>query len=167
MRRALYFLLTLAVFAADQISKLAVCRALPEGRIVEAASWFWLVHWRNTGGVWGSFQNLSSPVRTAVFLMLPAAGLGVLAVLFLRARRPLDRALLACIFGAALGNLADRLRLGSVVDFLYFKWPGGPGWPAFNVADAVLSCGLLLLLIRTFTDRTPEGTHAPDPLPLR
>jgi signal peptidase II len=167
MRRALYLLFSLAVLAADQISKAAVSRHLPEGRILELAPWFWLVHWRNTGGVWGTFQDLPHALRTGLFILLPALGLAVLLWLFLKARTAVDRALLACIFGAALGNLADRLRLGAVVDYLYFRWPGGPGWPAFNVADAVLSCGLLFLLYRTFTSPADEGHHAPDPLPHR
>lgn len=167
MRRALYLLLSLTVFGADQASKFAVCRALPEGAVVESAPWFWLVHWRNTGGVWGVAQGLPPVWRTLVFLALPLAGLAVLAVLFVKSRTAFDRALLAAILGGALGNLADRVRLGSVVDFLYFKWPEGPGWPAFNVADAVLSCGLILLLFRALGAPSSEGAHAPDPLPHR
>ena len=167
MRRASYLLLTAAVFAADQATKLAVCRALPEGAVVESATWFWLVHWRNTGGVWGVAQGLPSLWRSILFLALPAVGLAVLGFLFVKSRCSFDRILLAAILGGALGNLADRLRLGSVVDFLYFKWPGGPGWPAFNLADAVLSCGLCLLLLRALRAPSGEGSHAPDPLPHR
>lgn len=167
MRRAVYLLLTAAVFVADQASKLAVCRALPEGAVVESAPWFWLVHWRNTGGVWGIAQGLPPIWRSVIFLALPLIGLAVLGVLFLKSRAPFDRALLAAILGGALGNLVDRIRLGSVVDFLYFKWPGGPGWPAFNVADAVLSCGLILLLFRALRAPSGEGAHAPDPVPHR
>jgi signal peptidase II len=167
MRRAPYLLISLAVLAADQASKLAVCRALPQGAVVESAPWFWLVHWRNTGGVWGIAQGLPPLWRTLLFLALPAVGLAVLVALFVKSRAPFDRALLAAILGGALGNLADRLRLGSVVDFLYFRWPGGPGWPAFNVADAVLSCGLLILLFRALRAPSGEGAHASDPLPHR
>jgi signal peptidase II len=164
MRRTVYGLIALGVFVLDQGTKLAVCRGLEEGQVVEAEPWFWLVHWRNTGGVWGTFQNLPEVWRVTLFLLVPAAGLAVLSWLFLRSRSPVDRVLLAGVLGAAAGNLADRARLGSVVDFLYFRWPGGPGWPAFNVADAVLSCGLVVLLFRSLTQRTEEGSHASDPL---
>lgn len=164
MRRSLYLILSLAVFAADQATKALVVRSLAEGRTVEVAPWFWLVHWRNTGGVWGLLQDLPPLWNHLLFLLLPAAGVAALALLFLRSRSAVDRTLLAAVLGGALGNLADRLRLGAVVDFLYFRWPGGPGWPAFNVSDAVLSCGLLLLLYRALRAPADEGDHAPDPV---
>jgi signal peptidase II len=53
---------------------------------------------------------------------------------------------LALILGGAIGNLADRIRLGYVVDFIdvYYKnWH----YPAFNVADSAITCGVVLLLI--------------------
>lgn len=167
MRRLGYPLISLAVLAADQATKLAVVRSLPEGRVVEMAPWFWLVHWRNTGGVWGVLQDLPTPWRTALFLFLPVLGMAIAGYFFFKTRSVADRCLLACILGGALGNLADRARLGSVTDFLYFRWPGGPGWPAFNVADAVLSICLLILLYRALRAPAHEGSHAPDPLPHR
>jgi lipoprotein signal peptidase len=60
---------------------------------------------------------------------------------------------LALIIGGALGNVTDRMRLGAVRDFLLVHWPDSdwpPDWPllnlAFNVADAAISCGVVLLI---------------------
>ena len=53
---------------------------------------------------------------------------------------------IALIFGGAVGNLLDRLRLGAVVDFLDFYW-AGHHWPAFNVADSAITVGVGLFLI--------------------
>ena len=49
------------------------------------------------------------------------------------------------VIGGAIGNVIDRLRFGAVVDFLDFHW-AGYHWPAFNVADAAITVGVLFLL---------------------
>ena len=53
---------------------------------------------------------------------------------------------LALILGGAIGNLVDRIRLGYVVDFIDFHI-GGWHYPAFNVADSAITCGVILLLL--------------------
>jgi signal peptidase II len=52
---------------------------------------------------------------------------------------------LALVLGGALGNLVDRVAYGYVIDFLDFH-AAGWHWPAFNVADSAISCGVVLLL---------------------
>lgn len=58
---------------------------------------------------------------------------------------------LGLVLGGALGNLADRLRLGMVVDFVDLHYAGWH-WPAFNVADAGITVGVALLLLTVFLD---------------
>jgi signal peptidase II len=53
----------------------------------------------------------------------------------------------ACLWGGALGNLADRLRRGAVLDFLDFHW-GVHHWPAFNVADSSITVGVALMFLQ-------------------
>lgn len=53
---------------------------------------------------------------------------------------------LALILGGAIGNVADRIRLGYVVDFIDVHF-GGWHYPAFNVADSAITCGVVLLLV--------------------
>ena len=53
---------------------------------------------------------------------------------------------LGLIIGGALGNLIDRIQLGYVVDFIDVHYQGHH-WPAFNIADSAISCGIVLLLL--------------------
>jgi signal peptidase II len=53
---------------------------------------------------------------------------------------------LGLIIGGALGNLIDRIQLGYVVDFIDVHY-GGHHWPAFNIADSAISCGIVLMLL--------------------
>jgi signal peptidase II len=65
---------------------------------------------------------------------------------------------LGLIIGGAVGNLIDRIRLGYVVDFIdvYYK---GHHWPAFNIADSAITCGIILMLI----DALILSLRKPDP----
>lgn len=64
---------------------------------------------------------------------------------------------LALILGGALGNLYDRVTLGHVVDFLFFHYQTYY-WPAFNLADSAIFCGVVLLLWEEF--RKPADVKA-------
>ncbi len=166
MKRWPFLLISAAVLALDQTTKAWVAASIPVGESSPVLSWFAIVHWLNTGGLWGSLQDLSAVPRTAIFFFLPVAGLAVLVYLFLKAKSGAELALISAILGGALGNLCDRIRLGAVVDFLYFHLPSGRwGWPAFNVADACLSTGIALLLaIIFFTKDGGKEKNVPNPV---
>jgi len=59
------------------------------------------------------------------------------------------------IFGGALGNLIDRIRLGKVVDFLDF-YIGNLHWPAFNIADSAITIGIVIYVFHIFFNKVPE-----------
>ncbi len=166
MRRWPYLAISAAVVILDQATKALVVASVPNGESKPVFSWFAIVHWLNTGGLWGSLQELSPVPRMAIFFVLPLLGLGLLAYLFIKAKGRLELVLISAILGGALGNLADRVRLGAVVDFLYFHLPSGKwGWPAFNVADACLSTGIILLVaLGLFSKEDGKGKNAPDPV---
>ena len=100
---------------------------------------FNLTHVRNTGAVWGSFQQHN--IWLILFSML---ALGVIALLYryLIHNRGINQIALGLMVGGIIGNLVDRIRLGWVIDFLDFYWRGNH-WPAFNVADAAICLGVL------------------------
>jgi signal peptidase II len=76
-------------------------------------------------------------------LLLTLAALGLLALYFgLHVHRPGLWIAVGLVSGGALGNLADRVRSGSVIDFL-----DPPLWPAFNVADIAIVAGVALLVL--------------------
>jgi signal peptidase II len=58
---------------------------------------------------------------------------------------PVLAAAIGAVIGGALGNVIDRLRIGFVVDFLYFHL-GRFGWPAFNIADSLIVVGIGVLV---------------------
>jgi signal peptidase II len=164
MRKAPYLLIGLIVLVIDQITKAMVLSSIPLGGGREITPWFSIIHWQNPGGLFGMMNQLPAVARVGVFLLLPLLGIALLGFLFAKSRRRIEWILLSAVLGGALGNMVDRFRFGSVVDFLDFHLPGGPAWPTFNVADASLSTGILLYLALVLLRPEPEGEHAPDSL---
>ena len=138
------------VFAADQATKHAVVTLIEWGDAVTVTPFLWITHVTNTGSAFGLLQGQSG------FLML-ASVIGVLAVIFYYRANGREslllRIALGLVLGGALGNLADRLFRGAVVDFIDVQiWPGFH-WPAFNIADSSLLIGLTLLAFYVMRQR--------------
>lgn len=137
-----FILLQLAaiVFLADQFTKFLVREFIPFGY-----SWpLWLgrevfqfTHTHNTGSIFGILQGQNTPLIFVSFL-----GVFVLIMIYRSQPRPthLLRLSLGLQLGGAFGNLIDRLRLGAVTDFIDVS-----RWPVFNLADASIVTGLILL----------------------
>jgi len=122
-----------AVVAADQLTKIAVSHwtaRLPYWLL--GSFGIELAH--NTGISFGRLQGGGWPVMAAVAIVTI-----ILVILMWRLPRRYGMPL-ALIVGGSLGNLIDRLRWGYVVDFVAL----GP-WPNFNVADAAIVCGAVLV----------------------
>lgn len=159
-RSSLQFLiLSAGVLFVDQLSKILVYHLIPEGaQILVIPGFFKLVHWSNTGAAWSLFQGKNATL----------AFISVLALVILIAFRrwfPLGhiggRVALGLLFGGIAGNLIDRIRLGYVVDFLYFYvLPRGStvelGFPAFNLADCAICLGVLLMIWITWVEQPAE-----------
>jgi signal peptidase II len=98
-----------------------------------------LVH--NTGAAFGLFPGSRLP-----FIIVSVLAIAVVIYLYTRDayQGAAQRVLLGCILGGAIGNLADRVRLGWVVDFIDVGL-GGTRWPVFNVADSAVTVGVILL----------------------
>jgi signal peptidase II len=125
------------VVAVDQATKqLAVTRI---GRGEEVGVFFGLdlTNARNTGVAFGAFEG-----GGVVVAVLIALSLALLVGYFLAHReRPWLWLPVGLLLGGALGNLADRARIGAVIDFI-----DPIAWPAFNVADSCIVVGVLALL---------------------
>ncbi|MGQ9696756.1 MAG: signal peptidase II [Armatimonadota bacterium] len=68
---------------------------------------------------------------------------------------------LGLLAGGTGGNLADRLRLGFVVDFVELRWGGRPVWPTFNIADIAIAVGAVLLTFMVLRRDRPNLPKAP------
>ncbi len=126
------------VLAADQLVKALVTSSLERGEERDLVWFVDLVNTRNSGVAFGQLQNGGVIVSVVIALALAA-----LLVFFVRnAHRPLVWLPTGMLLGGALGNIVDRVREGAVIDYLKL-----PHWPAFNVADASITVGVVILLV--------------------
>src|SRR2546426_3226734 len=140
-----YLIASLGVYLMDQASKTwAVRRLRFEDRTVISGV-LDLVYAENRGIAFGQLQEGGAFARWFFIGLATAAAVAVLYYFF-RTPRNDDRILGACalLLAGILGNLTDRLRFGFVIDFILLH-AGQYHWPTFNIADASISVGALLL----------------------
>ena len=142
------------VIALDLLTKYWVQSALTYGEQHPVTSFFNLVLFHNEGAAFSFLANAGGWQRTFFSATALIASVVIVYLLRKHTNQKLFCLGLALILGGALGNLYDRLTLGYVVDFLYFHYQDYY-WPAFNVADSAISCGVVLLLWDSF--RKPAG----------
>jgi len=155
------------VVAVDQLSKLYIHTHFELGEFITViGGYFNITYVRNTGAAFGFLRDSHETFRTIFFLsMPPLAMITILAIL--RGVENNDRVqilALSSIFGGAIGNYIDRIRFGFVVDFLDFHWQGKYSFPAFNIADSAIVCGVfvLLWLMRKAPPETAPSTAQPN-----
>lgn len=144
----------------DQVTKAWIIAALHPNESVDLARWLApilsLTHVQNTGVAFGLFPGLS---RLFTILSLVV----IIGILSFRRSLPGDalwlHGALGLVSGGALGNLADRVLRGHVVDFIDVNvWPLAT-WPVFNAADAAIVAGVAVLLVDSLLAER-EGTLA-------
>jgi len=136
------------VVALDQATKLLVRQQIPlHDSLTIVPGLLNLVHVRNTGAAFGFLNAVDFPYKPAIVALVAAAALMGIALYASRlsSHERLARVGLALILGGAMGNLIDRLALGSVVDFVDVVLGGWHFW-AFNVADAAITIGVVAML---------------------
>lgn len=134
-----------AVAVADQVVKWWAMDALMvAAQAIEVLPFFNLVMVWNRGISFGMFGGGALPPwLLAAFAGAIAVGLGIWLA---RVETRLLAVGIGLVIGGALGNIVDRLRFGAVADFLDFH-VAGYHWPAFNLADAAITIGVVLLFI--------------------
>ena len=143
-------LMALVVMLLDQLSKwwmLEVVQIAEREPIVLLPVFKLVMVWNY--GI--SFGMLAHP-GTSVPWFLQGVAItiaGVLAWLAFKSERCSERLAYGAIIGGALGNVVDRCRFGAVADFFVAHW-GELAWPAFNVADASIFCGVSALILLSF-----------------
>jgi signal peptidase II len=139
-------LVAAAVIAIDQLSKHAVRSGIVPGEEHKVLPGLALVDARNHGVAFGFLPG----DHLAVTIVIGVALLALLVYFARHATRPLIWLPTGMLIGGALGNIIDRLREGSVTDFI--KLP--LGWPPFNLADTSITLGVLILVL---TIERPRG----------
>lgn len=129
----------------DQLSKATVRNSIVPGETRSVLPGLQLVNTRNQGVAFGFLPGR----HLAVSLLVGVALLALVAYFARHHGKPLIWLPTGMLLGGAFGNIVDRLRVGSVTDFV--KLP--LGWPPFNLADASITLGVLLLL---FVVERPE-----------
>jgi signal peptidase II len=139
----------LVVVVLDQLTKaIVVARIGLHESVSVVDGLFALTYVRNTGAAFGILAGRLESLRVPLLMTVSVLALTVL-IWFLRslpAERRLVVAACGAVLGGALGNLIDRAAYGEVIDFLDV-YVGSWHWPAFNVADAAITLGVIVLCI--------------------
>lgn len=147
-RQRIYPVIILALLSIDQLTKALIARGIPfqSSRSV-IPGFFNLTHIRNRGAIFGFFSHFESRVLFIFLTLVSLVALGLVIYYFFKtpSSQRFMKISLSVILAGALGNLIDRVFRGYVIDFLDFhikSWH----WPSFNVADACITIGALLLI---------------------
>lgn len=169
MRKAPFFLFSVFLILADQLSKWAVTEHVIRPRVegagapMNVADWYLaapaplpfaameILPFFNLVMVWNrgisfGLLNHSTDYGPLMLVVLALAITLVFTVLLWRSHEKIPATGMALIIGGALGNVIDRLRFNAVIDFLDFH-ANGYHWPAFNVADSCIFLGVATLII--------------------
>ncbi|HET7353330.1 MAG TPA: signal peptidase II [Gaiellaceae bacterium] len=142
--------IVLAAVVADQVTKHVVASNLSLGEALHVVGPFSIRHVQNSGIAFGLFSN-----ATAAVIVVTTIAVGWMLAYFARsgARHPVLPVALGLVIGGSVSNLADRVRLGFVTDFLDFRY-----WPAFNLADSFIVIGVgILLAALLLAEREPHS----------
>ncbi len=138
------------VYLLDQLTKFLVEERLCYGQPFPPEGTFQLKCSFNTGAAFGLFVD-----HTLLLIIASFVGVGVLLYIYRLhpAHGLLLRISLGLQLGGAIGNLTDRIRFGQVTDFVKL----GP-WPIFNLADACIVVGIIILMALFFLSGDKETT---------
>lgn len=154
-RPALFYAVALLVFLLDQSTKLLAVRHLEIGRPVPVLGPVLSLNLReNTGAAWGLLAQHSfwlAVIGVAMVIALVVAGLRA-------GQMPASmRVALPVLLGGAMGNVADRVGRGAVIDFLDFHV-----WPVFNIADTAIVVSAILICYSLIVEEVKGTGTEPD-----
>ncbi|HEU4957437.1 MAG TPA: signal peptidase II [Sphingomicrobium sp.] len=161
-KRTLAYGFALLIFVVDQISKWFVIGPLNLEAVqnIELLPFFDFTWVENRGISLGIAQAQNETHRWILVAVTAAIAVGVAWWIRKEEARG-DQLALAMVLGGALGNIVDRTRYGFVVDFLDLHFGTFRPFYVFNVADAAISIGVVILLLRAFfvREKAPEGMN--------
>jgi len=162
--RTLGYWIAALIFALDQLAKWTVTGPLQVARLGDQRVLlpiFNLTYTQNNGISLG-LLNATTPVGRWMLVALTSAIAVAVAVWIGREKNRVDQIALGMVLGGALGNILDRVRHGYVVDFADLHIGDFRPFLVFNVGDAAISIGVVILLLRAFLARK-EGREGSGP----
>ncbi|KLE34382.1 signal peptidase II [Aurantiacibacter luteus] len=167
--RIVGFAIAVVTFVLDQWIKHVVVNVLELDRVNEVEPllpFFDLRRANNYGVSLGMFEATSMEMRWILVAVTAAIAVGV-AVWMLRERKGWDIAALGLVLGGALGNIRDRWMYGYVIDYADLHVGEFRPFLIFNVADAAITIGVVIILVRALFSRetVAEGQDAAGPAP--
>lgn len=152
---AIFFLLSAVVIGIDQWTKYWIVTHLEFGEIQTVVKHFFsLTYVQNTGAAWNILEG-----KTAFFVVITLIAVVVVSYLLIQYRNESKFLTigLSLVLAGAIGNFIDRIRLGYVVDMIQVDFIQ---FPIFNIADASLVIGVILIFIYAiFEERLKGKTH--------
>jgi signal peptidase II len=154
LNRQLGFTVAAVVFALDQLTKWIVAGPLELQSVRQIVLLpIFNLSWTENNGI--SLGYLNAETETGRWMLVALTGAIAIGVAFWLAREKQrgDQVALGMVLGGALGNILDRVRFGYVVDFADLHFGSFRPFLVFNVADAAISIGVVILLLRAFLIR--------------
>lgn len=163
--KKLGLILAAIILVADQAIKYYVKGPLGltiPGQSIDLLPFFDLTYTENRGVSLGLLTAESDAMRWGLVALTAAIAIGVLFWLT-KERSKGDTVGLGLVLGGAIGNIIDRSRLGYVIDYADLHFGEFRPFLIFNVADAAITIGVLILLVRAFLVREPKQVSETDP----
>ena len=162
-----YWLIALFLLIADQASKAwATAKLKPVGVIEVWPEVFRFSYALNRGVAFSLFADVEFNIK---WVLAAISGVAAVLVMYYLSKTPRSEHLmsfsLALLLSGIVGNLIDRVRLGEVVDFIEFHWRNQFIWPTFNIADATICIGAVLLGFVLMREERTERTRQQSALP--
>ncbi len=149
IKKIKFIWISILVIVLDQVSKYMIRSNLEIGEILKITkNFFWVTYVQNTGAAF-SLSLGSDTVNRIFFIAFTIIATIIIFYIFLKAKNIIEKISFALILGGAIGNLIDRIIIGSVTDFLWCDFPDFlmHRWPVFNIADSSIVIALTLMII--------------------
>ncbi len=158
------FVISSALIVIDQYTKFMVTLHIPLSYSINIVEGFFnLTHVRNSGVAFGIFSEQNSELKPYLLIFVSIIAIIAILVIFHQTERQkrLVQGGLVLVFSGAIGNLIDRVLHKEVIDFIDIFF-NNRHWPAFNVADACITIGVMLLaadlLVSGKSYNSPDST---------
>lgn len=148
------YLVIIAIIVVDQWSKRIIVKNFNLYDSIPVIDGFFnITYVLNPGAAFGFLAKMSEQYRVFFFVVVTIVAIFLVVYLLIKEKKHILRKYsYTLILAGAIGNLIDRITIGKVVDFLDF-YISKYHWPAFNVADISISCGVGLLLVDMFLEK--------------